>query len=248
MIIETTYPVSMENIEKYFLDESPASEKCLVIKVSEDTNPDELFIFLSNLQLNCDIDLLNISKLKIGEFIIKYMATDSMVPIPSLIDLVLSVLLVKGKREEFLSANSLLIYPREELHKLIKQNEEIVNNAYSFICSLPLFALSCIKDKDGDSVFKNTLNAFPVIDNKDIIGLNLAYLLTHKEVGIIPNQSTEYTASFYKKQFTTNIFRGDYLFKYFDNPSNPFFVIAAALCSDTPESESFLNELNSQTN
>lgn len=247
MIIETTYPVPMESIEKYFLDESPASDKYLKIKVSNETDPNELFIFLSNLQINCDVDLSELRKDKIREFILKYMTTDSMVPIPSLINLVLSVLLVKGGHEEIASID-LHLFSKEQIYKLIGYNEEVVNNAYSFICSLPVFALSCIKDKNGDSIFKDDLKTFPVIDNKDIIGLNLAYLLTHKEVGAIPNNNIPATISFYKKQFTTNMFRGDYLFKHFDNPSNPFLVIATALYACTPESELFLNELNSQAN
>lgn len=213
-ILETTLPISLEYIKEYFSDENIQ----FLIQYDESTlKSDKALIYLSNLELPCDInfDPNNEEHLDLLKC---YMNCNYIVNIPSLEKAFLQVLLEYKKTGWICDSNFTYL-------KFIEENLKEIEKINTVIESLILYNFYTIESVK----FKEFVDQFEKIDKANI-GINFINLLKYEEFNLLFENYEIEKMKFYRDIFEDYMFKGKNLFAYWSNENNPLFLMTFGIC------------------
>lgn len=193
-IIETGAPIAIEDLKKYFEDKET---QFLINYEQSELKNEKLIIYLSNLDLPCDVINFDHS------FINSYLNSNMMVSIPSVETVVIAML------------HQLKNGIKNDIH-----NEELEIWERN-IDSLTLYNLYCLQLEELDE----WVESFPENNTVDLRGVNFLSLLDNDmfySLLVRPNMSKlTYMSSYFNMD--NNIFKGKNLYYYWANTKNPLF-------------------------
>ena len=210
-IIETTTPISIENLKEYFTD----NNVCFLIDYENSTlRGNKLLTYLSNLEIPCDIKFSNEDDLY--ELMVDYFNSQMLLNIDSLEKKALEILLQYKYEQEKIN---------ERNEKFIEENIQIILKWISLIESLTLYNMFIIKKEETQEFVK----MFNVVENDDLKGINFVSLLKHEIFYDLISTIDINNLLFYKDYFENNVFKGKNLFDYWSNEKNSLFLLTFAL-------------------
>jgi hypothetical protein len=203
-IIETTAPISIEDLKKYFTNK----DTFYIIDCSKSQmKGSKLLTYLSNLDLPVDIKEPDLELLK------EYFNSISLVNINSLENIAINVLLqYKGLVKE------------NNYKDFIEQNKEIISKWSDKLDSLTIFNAYIV----NSDLLRDYAKTFPKDDTKDLTGVNFLSLLKHERFYSFYNKLNK-NVKFYTHYFDDYMFRGKNLFSFWGNLNNPMFLLTLAV-------------------
>ena len=203
-IIETTAPISIEELKKYFSNK----DTFYIIDYSKsEMKGSKLLTYLSNLDLPVDIKEPDLELVK------DYFNSISLVNINSLENIAINILLqYKGLVKE------------DNYKDFIEQNKEIVSRWSDILDSLSIYNLYTLKSDE----FRNYAKSFPVDDTKDLKGVNFLSVLKHESFYLFYSKLNS-NIKFYTYYFDDYMFRGKNLFNFWNNKNNLLFLLTLAI-------------------
>jgi hypothetical protein len=203
-IIETTAPISIEELKKYFTNK----DTFYIIDYSKsEMKGSKLLTYLSNLDLPVDIKEPDLELVK------DYFNSISLVNINSLENIAINILLqYKGLVKE------------DNYKDFIEQNKEIVSRWSDILDSLSIYNLYTLKSDE----FRNYAKSFPKDDTKDLKGVNFLSILKHENFYLFYNKLNS-NIKFYTHYFDDYMFRGKNLFSFWNNKNNLLFLLTLAV-------------------
>jgi hypothetical protein len=214
-IVETKLPIPIEDLKKYFQDK----ETYFVVDLKNSELPnDKIFTYLSNLNVPCDIINPDYDLLK------EYFSTKSLVDIPTLEKMAISVLLTFKGLEKV-----------EEHNEFINNNKEILDKWESVLDSLVLYNVYTLQLEETSA----HVESHPIDETDDITGINFLGLLKHEDFYYYFNGAKQENVKFYKKYFNDYMFKGNNLFTYWANENNPMFLLTDAVASGTMDKNKY---------
>lgn len=207
-VVETTVPISIENLKLYFEDKEITF---LIDYDNSSLREDKILTYLSNLELPCDIkfDNTNQSHLLLLK---EYFLARSIVNIPALAEAALEVCIEYKNREVFGYA------------QFIKDNTETIKKWVNLLESLSLYNLYTI----DSPTLKEYVTSFKTEDCS-VIGLNFVNLLKYEYLGLIYENTKEEDLSYYPDFFNEYIFKGNSLYHYWQHENNPMFIMTLGI-------------------
>jgi hypothetical protein len=206
-IIETTTPISIENLKEYFAD----NDVCFLIDYENSTlRGNKLLTYLSNLEIPCDIKFSNDDDLY--ELIVEYFNSQMLLNIDSLEKKALEILLQCKYEPEIVN---------ERNEKFIEENIQIISKWISLIESLTVYNMFIIKKEETQDFVK----IFPVVENDDLRGINFVSLLKHEIFYDLITTIDPKNLLYYKEYFENNVFKGKNLFEFWSNEKNILFLL-----------------------
>jgi hypothetical protein len=220
-IIETTAPIKIEELKKYFADK----ETCYIINYeASELKGAKLLTYLSNLDIPCDIELSKSSPL-FNELVLEYLNSPFLVSIPMLEKETICLLLEYKKVAEFGYA------------EFITANNELLDKWASILDSLILFNTYCVNSDE----FKDSIRQMERYDDNYIIGANFVSLLKYEDFydfyTTIDNKNFKYHDAY----FNNYMFKGKNLYTFWATHVNPVFIMTWAATADEFDSPSFIN-------
>ncbi len=224
-VVETTAPVSIDNLKKYFTDKTTF----FVINYKDSTlKGSKLLTYISNLDIPCDISFKDCSNEECFDMIKDYLNTSMIVNVPSLENAVIAILhQTKGLMP---------VIDKE----FIEQNREILNKWISKLESLTLYNMHIIKD----DAFKQFVDSFPVDDTKEMNGVNFISLLKHKNLYSFFQNTNQNSLKFYSHYFNEYVFKGKNLFSYWANENNPLFLLTYGIAEGLVKENEYVEMKN----
>ena len=200
-IIETTVPISIENLKKYFTDK----EISYAIDYQGSSLKGKKFLtYLSNLDLPTDIKNPDLELVK------EYLHSISLLNISSLENIVIDILF------EFKN-----ISKENKYKNFIDENKDIISKWREKLESLSIFNLYSVNSDE----FKDYAKSFPKDDTNSLDGINFVSLLKHERFYLFFKNINNDIVKFYTRYFEDYMFRGKNLFSYWSNENNPMFLL-----------------------
>lgn len=200
-IIETTVPISIENLKKYFIDK----EVSYVIDYQNSSLKGKKFLtYLSNLDLPTDIKNPDLELVK------EYLHSISLLNVSSLENIVIDILF------EFKN-----ISKENKYKNFINENKDIISKWREKLESLSIFNLYSINSDE----FKDYAKSFPSDDTNSLDGINFVSLLKHERFYLFFKNINNDIVKFYTHYFEDYMFKGKNLFSYWSNENNPMFLL-----------------------
>lgn len=211
MIINTTAPIAIEELKKYFLDKS------IVYRVDVNNSQlkgQKLLTYISNLDLPIDLILTEENQYDV---LSEYLTFG---------------MLIKSTSLEFLTIDVLLemtgFYKTKTHAKFIEEHKPILESWLYKFQSLAVYNMKTVKD---DS-FQEFVETFEKDDTDDLTGVNFISLLRHKHAYSLFTNADRSKMKNYTKYFNENMFKGKSLFSYWANPNNPMFLLTFGISQD----------------
>ncbi len=203
-IIETSAPIKIEDLKKYFEDKSTF----FVIKYSSsDIKTEKLLTYISNLDIPCDIKFSSRDQLK--EMVGCYLKSNFIVSLPSLENAVISLLLqhkgITGKGDpDFLTEfKDQLDQWTNKLESLALYNLYMVNEGS--------FKKWVIEEHEEDSTSSlEGINFISLLKNIDFYDF-------YQKMVTVPK--------YYSCYFNEYMFKGQNLYSFWANENNPMFLL-----------------------
>jgi hypothetical protein len=205
-IVNTTAPIAIEELKKYFADKDT---KYLIDYKNSQLKDKKLLIYLSNLEIPCDIDFKNCEDNEVDEIVSEYLNLSSLVNIPILENIVTNLLLQQKN-----------IIP-ETKKELLEKNKEIIEKWISKLESLTLYNMYII----GDNCFEEFLDKFEKDDTDNLQGINFVSLLKNDYFFTFYQKMSGQPLKFYNKLFTEYMIKGKNMYSYWANENNPMFLL-----------------------
>jgi hypothetical protein len=227
-LVNTIVPISIEDLKKYFTDKSVYY---IINYKDSKLKGAKLLTYLSNLDIPCNIDLINLEQNEKYELLDEYLKTSMIVNIPSLEFLAIDVL----KEAKGLTA--------EVTHRgFIMSHKDILETWITKLDSLTIFNMSVI----GDNQFEEFTKQFPVSEDQDLIGVNFISLLKHTEFYDFYKKVDTSKLKFYSRYFNDYMFKGKSLFSFWANENNPLFLLTYGIAEGLVDPQQY-NEAKRQT-
>jgi hypothetical protein len=205
-IVETTAPISIDNLKKYFSDKTTF----FVIDYKNSTlKGTKLLTYLSNLDVPCDINFKNCSETDCLGMIKDYLHTAMIVNILSLEKAVIGIL---HQAKELVPVSN---------KQFVEQNKEILDKWISKLESLTLYNMYIVKDE----TFKEFVDSFEVDESNELIGVNFISLLKHKSFYSFYSNTDQKRLKFYSRYFNDYMFKGKNMYSYWANENNTLFLL-----------------------
>jgi len=222
-IVETTAPISIEYLKKYFIDKNTLY---IIDYKQSQLKSNKLMTYLSNLEIPCDIKLNELDTVELYELVKSYMETTMIVNLKSLELFVIHLIL---------ETKGLL---KEECHKdFIEANKELIDSWISKLDSLTLYNMFSV---DNDE-FKSFVKQFPEDDTDSVHGINFVSLLENKEFYDIYIKIDQNKLKFYSKYFQEYMFRGKNMYSYWANENNSLFLLTYGISSGVINTEQYIS-------
>jgi len=227
-IIETTAPISMENLQLAMTD----PEIAIIIDYANSTlRGKQLLTYLSNLALPFDVKITSeVSKDERFELVREYMSMNGLLGAPSLVLTVGSILTALKGNDDFYKGLRNPVLNADEIIEFIKENQKMVSKWKIVMDSMIVYAMKASKkfqDAFGDPKLK-----YENIDDETAIGKNFVHLfdvaIFMEEFFKVPGNKFYY----FTKQFEDYMFAQQNLFYYFMKPSNPLPASLESIGSD----------------
>jgi hypothetical protein len=221
-IIQTSAPINIEDLKKYFLDKSILF---IIDYTTSNIKESKLLTYISNLDIPCDIKFNNDDE--INELLPAYLDSSFIVNLPILENKIISLLLQnKGLIE--VTDPDLLITLKPSLDDWTEKLD-----------SLPLFNLYSVQsDELKQWVVGNHLED----DTTDSKGINFVSLLKHEEFYFFYQQMTD-APKYYSKLFNDYMFKGKNLYSFWANENNPMHLLTQAIAEDSDEVREYVTSV-----
>jgi hypothetical protein len=219
-IVETTAPISIDNLKKYFSDKSTF----FIINYKDSTlKGKKLLTYLSNLDIPSDINFKDCSNEECFEVIEDYLHTAMILNILSLEKATIGILH---------QAKGLITVSDKEF---IEKNKEILKKWISKLESLTLYNMYIVKD----NTFKEFVDSFQIDDSNELIGVNFISLLKHKDFYSFYKNTKQENLKFYSHYFNDYMFKGKNMYSYWANENNPLFLLTYGIAEGMVTGESY---------
>src|SRR6056300_1274388 len=156
-IINTTAPISIENLKHYFAD---SETRYNIIYKDSELKADKLLVYFSNLEVKADI--IFSSQKDLFECLKEYLKT---------------TVLVKVKSLELAAIDALFVHkgfmPEKNLEYVDNEFYDLLDLWVERLDSLPLYNMSIIQHNP----FEDFINEHEIVDDNNISGLNFVNLL-----------------------------------------------------------------------
>jgi hypothetical protein len=218
-IINTTAPISIEDLKKYFADETiqfNIDYKNSTLKGSK------LLIYLGNLNVPCDLDLDSDDEFL--DLMKDYFNAKTLVTIPKLEIAAVEIML---GRKSFLGDDYNGVVTAKQVTTFIKNNKEIVDKWMSVLDSMTLFNMKTIDTTECQEF----VESFPSNDTDDLTGINFVNILKYPDFYIYYARLEENTLINYRRYFSEYMFKGKNLFHYWAVDANPMFIITTSIAT-----------------
>jgi hypothetical protein len=225
-VIKTIAPISLENLKVYFSDKST---RYLIDYKNSKLQEQKILTYLSNLDLNCDIEIEDFKDPVNAKLLQTYFASTTLVNIPTLERAAMSVLFeYKG-----------LIEPGH-FSDFIKENLELVKSWVQKLDSLVLFNTFTINDEAAKQEVRN----YPEDDTDSVQGINWVSLLKNQEFFYFYQILDVSNLRYYSRYFSENIFKGRNLYSFWATEQNPMFLITWGILEQQINSKEWSHLLN----
>lgn len=222
-IIETSAPIKIEDLKKYFLDK----ETFYVVDYeSSEIKGKKLLTYLSNLDIPCDLKI-NASSQEFLDLLKEYLTFPLIVNIPFLEKETVKMLLQLKKVNDFGYAN------------FIEENSEVLEKWTQILDSLLYYNTYSINDPEYKDFIKNS-NKF---DNSLMIGVNFVSLLKYEDFYDFYTTVDPENFKYHEIYFNDYVFKGKNLFYYWATERNPVYLITWAIEADKFDPEEFANAM-----
>lgn len=222
-IIETTVPISIENLKKYFENK----EINFHIDYDNSVLKEEKFLtYLSNLDVPCDVNL-NIENEEHQKLISIYMHMQNLVDITSFEEEVLCICLQAAG----------VVEVQKEYENFMEKNSQIINHWLQIFRSLSVYNSYIIKE---ESIKKTCREKFENIKSEGV-GNNFVNLLKYKNCDLLYFYNEDEKLYFYEDLFEEYMFSGKNLFSFYANKNNKLFLLTWA--STNGILEKFIEEM-----
>lgn len=188
-------------------------------------NVESALIYLSNLEMKCNIDFSGLSLEQKFDLIKTYMMFDSMVSIENLEKLVLQIFnQYKGISLEDCNPN---ILSKEEIVTFIDKNQELLQKYDEVFSSIFFFNLLSYYNEEERELMKKGCEK--VIQNPRYIGINFVNLLKYPEFyAQFLLDKPKYTY-YFQEYFEDYMFKGYNLFKFLETENNIILRVFGSL-------------------
>jgi hypothetical protein len=185
--------------------------------------------YLSNLDLNCDIEIEDFNDPDNAKLLQTYFGSTTLVNIPTLERAAMSVLFeYKG-----------LIEPGH-FSDFIKENLELVKSWVQKLDSLVLFNTFTINDEAAKQEVRN----YPEDPTDSVQGINWVSLLKNQEFFYFYQILDVSNLRYYSRYFSENMFKGRNLYSFWATEQNPMFLITWGILEQQINSKEWSNLLN----
>jgi len=211
-VIETIAPISLDHLKVYFTDKETLFK---INYADSELKEDKLFVYLSNLELPCD--LVFSSDEEVMAAVKSYLYFSHILSVPILENLTISLLLqFKGIGED-------KIWPEEFLN----ENSVILNSWVQKLESLTLYNLYTVDLED----LKDYVKTFKEDNTNSTEGINFVSLLKNPNFYMFYNSIDENNLTYYSTYFEEYMFKGSNLYSYWANENNPMFMLTWSIVS-----------------
>jgi hypothetical protein len=221
-VIETTAPICIEDLKKYFSDNNSFY---LISYKDSSLRGKNLLTYLSNLDIPSDINFSGTSEEDIKSLFDDYIRLEIICNIPSLEKIMIEV--IKQRKE---------IGKENFFRKFIKDNEDMIDLWISKLDSLTLYNLYVVDNEE----FKNFVSSHPIDETDSLIGINFVSLLKHIEFYDTYQVIEKSSLKFYKKYFEDYMFKGKNMFDFWANENNMMFLLTFGISNDIVKTEEYL--------
>ena len=222
-IIETTAPITIENLKLFFENKET---KYLIDYEKSILKEEKLLVYLSNLEIPCDIKFSNVESF--DELLKIYLKSSVIVKIPSL---------EFGLIDLLLQYNEINTMVDGEFIKEIEEDLAIWSNKLK---SLSLYNVYTINDES----MQNWVKQFPEDDTTETKGINFVSLLSNSELYRIFEKVNQSELKYYSSYFEKYMFKGQNLFSFWANENNPMFIINNGIASGSLDNTEHFNAQN----
>ena len=226
--IKVTAPIAIDELKKYFVDNNVHYEidyKNSTLKSSK------LLIYLSNLNIPCDIDTEFDDEFL--ELLKDYFNSKTLVQIRTLEIAALEMLFTNRfglpQTEGKMLSNA-------QLTKFVEENKEIIDQWSKVLDSLTLYNMQTVDVPE----FREFVESHPSDPTDDLTGINFVQLLKYEEFFVFYGKvNTEWLTN-YTAYFNEYMFKGKNLFSYWGNINNPMHVLTATIASGKISKEEYI--------
>ena len=222
-IIETTAQITIENLKLFFENKET---KYLIDYEKSILKEEKLLVYLSNLEIPCDIKFSNVESF--DELLKIYLKSSVIVKIPSL---------EFGLIDLLLQYNEINTMVDGEFIKEIEEDLAIWSNKLK---SLSLYNVYTINDES----MQNWVKQFPEDDTTETKGINFVSLLSNSELYRIFEKVNQSELKYYSSYFEKYMFKGQNLFSFWANENNPMFIINNGIASGSLDNTEYFNAQN----
>lgn len=210
-VIETTAPISIEDLKKHFTDKS-----CVyfIDYKNSKLQGKTLLVYISNLDISCDLNLSGLSVKELSELFREYLHFEMICNIPVLEQIAIKTIQYKKQIE---NCSNMSIF--------VEGNEDILNTWISKLDSLTLYNMTIT----GSEEFKSYVESFPENDTTSVEGINFVSLLKHENFYSTYEKIDSDSLQNYTNYFNNYMFKGNNLYSYWANENNPLFLLTFAI-------------------
>lgn len=232
-IIETIAPIPIEKLKIYFEEKDvqySITYKDSILKGSK------LLIYLSNLDIPCDIDL-DYDDDEFFPLLTDYLNSPFLIDgnLKLLHNEIISILCYKKK---IFNLDSPII----EYENFIENNKEILDKWEKVLDSCMLYNFYIVKVPE----FQEYVKSFPKAsaEDEDLRGINFVNLFKYEYFYTYYLVLDKTNFRYYEKYFNEYFFKGKNLFNYWATKENPYFLMNLAITDKNMNAEDYIEAKN----
>lgn len=221
-----TLPFQEQQLIELLSDSDGTCKKYIVDgKASLDNLQDKLCLYISNLNLNCDIDCTQLSYDQKVDLLDQYLSTLKVCNIKSLTETLLNVLWVYTGNSFNINGQTYSILSENEIVAYIDTHQDILERIIVSLYSIIALFIDCGKKQGKVDVDVN----FDVIDDRYYTPINFVNLFEYQDLILCYHKLEFDKIKYLKYQFEAPIFNNNYLGDYVFNKNNIISVFVVNL-------------------
>jgi hypothetical protein len=224
-IVETTAPISIEQLKKYFVDKNTFYS---INYRESNLKGSKLLTYISNLDIPCDINFAECSYEEFYNMLEDYLQSTMIVNVNSLEQAIINILLQTKD-----------IIKKQDI-EFIQKNEKILNSWIEKLDSLTLYNMFIV----SDPVFNQYVNTFPCDDDTSLSGINFVSILKHTDTYTLYQNIDESKLKYFKSYFNEYMFKGKSLYNFWANENNPLFLLTYGIAEGNILGKNYILALN----
>jgi len=224
-IVETTAPISIEQLKKYFVDKNTFYS---INYRESNLKGSKLLTYISNLDIPCDINFAGCSYEEFYNMLEDYLQSTMIVNVNSLEQAIINILLQTKD-----------IIKKQDI-EFIQKNEKILNSWIEKLDSLTLYNMFIV----SDPVFNQYVNTFPCDDDTSLSGINFVSILKHTDTYTLYQNIDESKLKYFKSYFNEYMFKGKSLYNFWANENNPLFLLTYGIAEGNILGKNYILALN----
>lgn len=226
-VISTIAPIPIEKLKLYFEDKNISFS----ISYKESTlQGSKLLIYLSNLDIPCDIDFADCSNEEISSIVEEYLNSPFLVKIDSLLQKVMQILFYK--RNIF----NLGTFKIDFIDEFISKNRDIIDRWERILDSCLLYNFFTLQDE----TIKEYVLSHEKAEEKDFKGINFVHLFSISDFFSYYIKHNKSNFLYYEKYFNEYVFKGKNLYYYWSTTENPYFLLTSSIAMNSFDTKEYL--------